>query len=529
MLGRKLMESSQSLLGDNALPRGPSNSKVFRLTMAFMALVVVTFIGVEGWRAERDYHRAYAVAQDSVSNLARATAQHAEDAVREVDVVTAGLRERLEGDGLNTIDTPRIQGLLKEQTLLMPQLQGLFIYGPSGNWIATSQYITPETANNADRDYFNYHRTHASRDILIGKLVKSRTSRELVIPVSRRLDNPDGSFGGVLLGTLKLSYFLDYYGDFQLDDKGALVLALRSGEVLVRRPFMSPAADLSLAESEIFKRYLPVSNKGVAEVMAVIDNTPRLYAYRALASYPLVVEAGLSLESIVGPWRHDLFKSALVLLILLAGLSGFGAIVLNQLRGRMALEKEIRLAHQAVRDMALTDSLTGLGNRGKLDLTLTREVERARRERTPIALVMLDVDYFKRFNDRYGHPAGDACLRQVAAAIQATLKRPADLAARFGGEEFTVLLPDTDLAGACAIAEQILQAIRTLGIEHLDHPQQQVTASVGVCCRRPALEFASPTSMIAAADACLYMAKRQGRDQWCCEVGHEALTPSKVR
>ncbi|WP_245217880.1 sensor domain-containing diguanylate cyclase [Pseudomonas eucalypticola] len=484
-----------------------------------MLVVVLTFMGVEGWRAWRDYRQAYAMAQDSVRNLAQATAQHAEDAVRQVDVVTAGLRERVEGDGLQHIDTARIHAVLAEQTQLMPQLQGLFIYAPNGDWVVTNQYVTPETANNADRDYFIYHRTHAGRGIRIGNVVKSRSSRELVIPISRRLDNPDGSFGGVLLGTLKVSYFLDYYGDFQIDDKGALVLAMRSGEVLVRRPFVAPGAGQSLADSEIFKRYLPVSSEGVAEVKAVIDNTQRLYGYRALTSYPLVVEAGLSRESFVGPWRHDLFKTGMVLLLLVVGLSGFGVLVLGQLRARMLLEKEIGIAHQALRDMALTDSLTGLGNRGKLDLALAREIERARRQDAPLALIMLDVDYFKRFNDRYGHPAGDDCLQQVAQAIQGALRRSTDCAARYGGEEFAVLLPDTHLEGAGKVADDILRAIRALDIEHADHPEHRVTASAGVSSSMPARELTSPLGMIKAADACLYVAKHRGRNRWYAGAG----------
>src|SRR5690606_37649492 len=116
----------------------------------------------------------------------------------------------------------------------------------------------------------------------------------------------------------------------------------------------------SLAESEIFKKYLPVSNQGVAEVKAVVDGTYRLYGYRALGSYPLVVEAGLSRESFVGPWRRDLIKTGIVLLVLIAGLAVFGFVVLGHLRQQTAMEREIRRAHQTVLNMALTDSLTGL-------------------------------------------------------------------------------------------------------------------------------------------------------------------------
>lgn len=507
------------------LDLGPGrNTAVFRLTLAFMILVLLTFISVEGWRAWRDYNHAYDFARDSVTNLARATAQHAEDAIRQVDILTYALGERVEGDGLANINVPRIHALMVQQSRLMPQLHGLFIYGPDGRWIVTDKDITPETANNADRDYFNYHRTHTDHRVRISNVVKSRSTGELIIPVSRRLNNPDGSFAGVLLGTIKLSYFMDYYGDFKIDDRGALVLAMRDGTILIRRPFMDSMVGQSLADSEIFKRYLPTADEGVAEVKAIVDGTYRLYAYRALSSYPLVVEAGLSRESFVGPWRRDLFKSGLVLLVLVAGLIGFAFIVLTQLRRRMAMESEIRLAHQAVKDMALTDSLTGLGNRRRLDMALHSEIGRAKRQRYPLALIMLDIDYFKRFNDRYGHGAGDDCLQQVAQAINGVLKRPADLAVRYGGEEFTILLPDTDIQGAGRLAEDILQAIRGLALEHADHPEQIVTASAGVTARFPAQEDTTPAGMIKAADAYLYYAKNNGRNRWYADQHAQAST-----
>jgi diguanylate cyclase len=480
-----------------------------------MLVVIVAFMAVEGWRTWRDYRSAFASARDSVTNLARATAQHAEDAIRQVDVLTAALGERVEGDGLQRINVPRIHKLLVQQSKIMPQLHGLFIYGANGQWIVTDKEVTPEPANNADRDYFQYHRTHDDRNVRIGEVVRSRSTDDLIIPISRRLNNPDGSFAGVLLGTIKVSYFVDYYGDFKIDDKGALVLAMRSGTILVRRPFIASVVGKSLANSEIFKSYLPTSNEGVAEVKAVIDDTERLYGYRALTTYPLVVEAGLSRASITAPWRRDLLKTGFVLVFLIAVLAIFGLIVLSQLRQRMVMERELRHAHQAMREMALTDSLTGLGNRRRLDSALLDEIRLAKRQRSSLSLIMLDVDYFKRYNDRYGHAAGDDCLSAVGGAIQQAVKRPGDLAVRYGGEEFTVLLPNTDSAGAKQVTQDILEAIRSLNIEHSEHPLGKVTASAGITTSQPSIEEVSPATLLKSADAQLYSAKQRGRNRWC--------------
>ncbi|WP_052469293.1 sensor domain-containing diguanylate cyclase [Pseudomonas massiliensis] len=505
--------------------RADRPARAFRLTLAFMVLVILTFVAVEGWRTWRDYQRAYATARDSVANLARATAQHAEDAVRQVDILTTELRERVEGDGLANIDIARIHALMVEQSSLMPQLHGLFIYGPSGEWIVTDKNRPPDQANNSDRDYFIYHRTNPDRGVRIGEVVRSRSTGELVVPISRRLDAPDGSFAGVLLGTIKVAYFVEYYGAFRIDDRGAIVLALRDGTILVRRPFNPAVIGQSLTESEIFKHYLPLANEGVAEVKAVVDGTYRLYGYRALTSYPLVVEAGLSRQSFVAPWREDLVKTGLVLLMLIAGLTGFGAMVLGQLRQRMRAEEEIGRAHQAMRDMALSDGLTGIANRRRLDQALPEEIRRARRKGSTLALVMVDVDHFKRYNDTYGHAAGDECLRQVAAAIQGNLKRPADLAVRYGGEEFTLLLPDTDLSGACKLTDEILQAIRDLRVPHSGHDAGVVTASAGVILGTPSWQACTPEGMIEAADRLLYEAKREGRNRLAYRMTEEDRAP----
>ena len=516
MLGRKQPRPSANGAIEKPAAKTRRAGATFRLIVSFMLLVIVAFLAVEGWRTWRDYHAAFAAARDSVTNLARATAQHAEDAIRQVDILTAALGERVEGDGIHTINVPRIHRLLVQQSKIMPQLHGLFIYGADGQWIVTDKEVTPETANNADRDYFEYHRTHTDRGVRIGEVVRSRSTDDLIIPISRRLNYPDGSFAGVLLGTIKVSYFVDYYGDFKIDDKGALVLAMRSGTILVRRPFIASVVGKSLANSEIFKGYLPNSNEGIAEVKAVVDDTERLYAYRALTTYPLVVEAGLSRDSITAAWRRDLLKTGWVLLCLIGVLGTFGLIVLNQLRQRMVMERELRHAHQAMRDMALTDSLTGLGNRRRLDTALIDELRLARRQGSWLSLIMLDVDYFKRYNDRYGHAGGDDCLSAVGTAIQQAVKRPGDLAVRYGGEEFTVLLPNTDSAGAKQVTEDILQAIRALDIEHLEHPLGRVTASAGITSCQPSVEDVTPAALLKAADTQLYTAKQQGRNRWCC-------------
>jgi len=165
--------------------------------------------------------------------------------------------------------------------------------------------------------------------------------------------------------------------------------------------------------------------------------------------------------------------------------------------------------------LAIEDSLTGLANRRRFDERLKEEWARAYRDRSSLGLLMIDVDHFKAYNDEYGHPAGDACLRVVAKVIADEVQRVGDLAARYGGEEFAMLLPNTDAAGCARVGERIRNAVRHAGLVHASNPAGPcVTVSVGGATCRPAVERTAGTgSLVEAADRALYDAKDAGRDR----------------
>ncbi len=167
------------------------------------------------------------------------------------------------------------------------------------------------------------------------------------------------------------------------------------------------------------------------------------------------------------------------------------------------------------------DGLTGIANRRKFDDDIAREWQRARRNGTSLALLMCDVDNFKHYNDTYGHLAGDECLKRIAAVLTELLKRPGDTAARFGGEEFAILLPDTTLDGALHLAKCCLRQILGLSIENRGVlPLEMITMSIGAAHLQPA-DHCSVTDLINAADRALYAAKHLGRNTVCAEHGQD--------
>ena len=180
----------------------------------------------------------------------------------------------------------------------------------------------------------------------------------------------------------------------------------------------------------------------------------------------------------------------------------------------------LELNNQRLALQSSTDGLTGLANRGRFDEVLPLEWQRAARSGTPLSLLMVDIDHFKRFNDWYGHPAGDGCLRQVAATLLQCVRRAGELVARYGGEEFVMLLPGADLAQACDTAQKCLDQMESESLAHAASPTaDHVTLSIGLSCLIPD-GATDPRAMVNAADAAMYRAKSNGRSR--LEIANQA-------
>jgi diguanylate cyclase (GGDEF)-like protein len=198
------------------------------------------------------------------------------------------------------------------------------------------------------------------------------------------------------------------------------------------------------------------------------------------------------------------------------------AVLLARIRN---LVRERRLTTE-LRRLAQADGLTGLANRRQFDEVLRSELVRGRRQRAPLCLLMLDVDHFKAYNDRLGHLAGDQALCRVAAVLQQACQRAGDLACRYGGEEFALILPATDEQGGQHVAEAVRAAVQALALPHPGSPLGRVSVSLGVAVERSQGAFRPPAdsqfgslasgamlSLVERADAALYRAKHLGRDQ----------------
>ena len=185
-------------------------------------------------------------------------------------------------------------------------------------------------------------------------------------------------------------------------------------------------------------------------------------------------------------------------------------------RKQVELSAELTAANRQLETLANQDGLTGIANRRSFDFLITRHFAQAVRQHTPLSVVLCDVDHFKAYNDRYGHIAGDECLRRIGSALAASCKRSTDFAARYGGEEFAVLLPDTPGEGALQVIETARREVDKLAIPHEQSPTGSVvTFSAGIATYASGRDDA-PAQLIARADDALYRAKDLGRNRSVC-------------
>jgi diguanylate cyclase (GGDEF)-like protein len=510
-----------------AASRRPLAALVIGLLVAFCLLLA----GLAGWSAWHAYDAQLEESRVVTLNMARALASHAEASIRLGDVLLSEMVERVEHDGMDDAATAHLTKRLQDLTRDAGELRGLFVYGPDGRWM-TSSLPRPMQGNNFDREYFQYHLLHEGRGIHVGMPVRSRSTGAWILPLSRRIEAPDGSFAGVALATLDLAWFGRFYESFDVGQRGTILLALDNGTLIYRRPFQDDQVGMDIREGTVWELAQRADPAGSGMLTPKIDNIERMYSYRHLQGFPLFIAVGLARDEILEGWRAMVLRMAALGAGAMVLLAWGGVVLVRQARVCDRLERELHRAgaslrrhNAALENQADSDGLTGLPNRRQFEDRLVREYERARRTGAPFALILADVDHFTSYNERYGQLSGDDCLRKLAAAVAEGARRPADLAARYGGEEFGIILADTDLAGANAVADTIRTAIAALDLRHPDNPCGRVTVSMGVYVGHPALaERNDPLAWVEVAGQLLCEAKGGGRNRVVAREGHAAAT-----
>lgn len=510
----------------NQLPDNVSSplmrTSLGRSLAVFLLVTALSVVGINAWSLWNDWRLKLSEREEGARNLSVSLARQAEDAFLQVDITLSDAVRQLTLNGPEYASTSAFKAQIHEQQGKLPQLHGLFIYDKQGNWVATSGSFVPVKATNADRDYFIWHRTHADTGIHISHVIRSRSTGDLVIPVSVRLNDAAGNFAGVALATVKVDYFRQFYSYYSLGKRDMLALILADTSVLYIRPLPDSYINRSLSSSPLFRSVLKNSDSGSASWRSALDGVERIFGYARLERYPLIVTAGYDRDEARAEWISENLIDLALNVVLLFVITGMGLFMLRQVRVNVKNQLELTLVrdeltgiNHTLQSLALVDGLTGLANRRQFDVLLERNLKRSAESGEPLSLIMVDIDYFKRYNDTYGHVTGDECLKKVGVALKSVIHRSDDIVARYGGEEFAVILPNTSQADALKVAQRAVQAVSDAGLVHKATAVEGGTVTVSAGCGTiTARGDASEAERLKEqADNALYQAKRNGRNR----------------
>ncbi|KQQ45027.1 dethiobiotin synthetase [Methylobacterium sp. Leaf125] len=434
------------------------------------------------------------------------------DIARNVEMFDLSLRavvDNLREPGIEALSPTMRQLVLFDRAGTARDMGVMLVIDAHGNIVEDLGAIPPRKGNYVDREYFQVHRERADLGLFVGKAIVSRLTGEPMLPFSRRISKPDGSFGGVVLGSLKLTYFSHLFDQIGLGPEGAINLYLRDGTRIMRYPYEAADIGVNIAGSSTFERFVG-ARSGSFVGTSVRDGVERHYTFTQVGDLPLVLNVALSTRDVEAEWRVKALGISATVLILCGFTIGLALLFGRELSRRAAVEAELAL-------LSRTDALTGLPNRRRFDEVFERAWKSARRTGKPLSLLIVDADHFKRYNDRYGHAFGDMVLKGLAHGLAGSVHRPNDLVSRVGGEEFALLLPDTDEAGALRVAEEVHTRIGELAVGAAGIAHEAVTVSIGLAdasgCDVEAVD------LYRRADDALYVAKARGRNRTECAPG----------
>lgn len=604
-----------------------------RLRLAVVLAVGAVFACLGIWAEYTNWQRLLQSANTRQMETARAMALHTDDilalAQQPLNNLSAHARDALG-------DEAKMQHLLEEMLRVVktsPLLRSLAYADAQGRLIGSTFAANSAGMDLSDREYFLFHKSNASTQPRFGLPSQSQTNGRWFLPISQRIDNPDGSLAGIMIATIDMDHFSRFIETFEVNEENAFALLRKDGAILLRLPIDLKAMGANVADSALYRDQIMKKLRGNYEYVSRFDGTKRISGfYRSTdtgvtaiatqtkasifddwlkqskypwlsiilayligtamairwirqielreigdqkvaareAEFRLIANASpdviekISLagvrqyvspaaariferdtESVIGTSvlddRDDQTKSAWqdalakvqsgsstecilyrhqrmdgTMIWLESVISCFRSDDNNEPDGIVVITRDVtrqQMMKQELNALATTDELTRLFNKRYFNTQLSSTLAAARANQQSVSLILLDLDRFKAYNDTYGHLAGDCALRDVAAVIPPELIGTGGLAARYGGEELVVLLPNTDAEETMKIAENIRKAIAALKIEHAGNlPWGHVTVSSGYATALPSHAF-SENDLITQADRALYAAKAAGRNR----------------
>lgn len=441
-------------------------------------------------------HSEEELARQTLENLASGVDS---DISRNLEIYDLSLRAvatNMVSPEINEVSKPLRELILFDHAATAKHFGAIQVFDSTGKLIIDASTLDPLPEDHSGEEYFKVHQEQPDAGLFISRPMLHHGAYAIVL--SRRITGEDGRFLGVVAGSIRFSYFHDLLGRLHLGADDIITIFRRDGTVIMRTPFDLDLIGKNLGDLPGVKRALSESS-GSFSGAGTASHVPRLFVWRD-GTRPLVVLVGKPWADIYSLWRIEATRIGAIMGTLALFVLGVSLFLAREIDRRAAAEEKLE-------ELATTDALTGLRNRRKFDASIESEWRRARRQKRPLALLMIDADHFKTFNDTFGHQAGDEVLIGIAICISDSVRRPGDCAARYGGEEFAVLLPDLSPEQAFAVAETI-----RLKVEQWCGETAITTVSIGVASVIPAAN-SEWTTLVHVADKALYAAKANGRNR----------------
>lgn len=474
----------------------------------FIPLAVLT---VTGLQILHDYHETLARQETAMRDMTHVVKLQISETVRYSDAALKEItRLALAEPNLSKFSDVSL-GLMATLCATLNGCKILTVIDTAGNVVARSSKDHTTRVNVSDRAYFTYARNKGG--LYIAPAVSTRLpGNPILFAISRPVLDTAGNVVAVVSAHVSTNHFTAFYGLMGFNLNPAVTIYKTDGTVVARHPDMKKFVGKNYSTASLFVKYLPKAPSGIFRSMGSVDGKARIAAYQLMPEWGLVIFCGTEVETAMASWKQRALWTAVAgtlgaLAITIIFVWGYRALM--QQRGLLAQNSELdRLSH--------FDPLTGIANRRMFDAALVQAWNSYAESGKDVSLLLIDTDNFKNFNDRYGHPEGDRCLKRLAVALDQSLFRQEDLVVRYGGEEFAVILHCSN-EGAMEIAERMRQAVQNLKIPHeassASSAASLVTVSIGVA-NASACAVQTGEGLLAAADTALYQAKSAGRN--CC-------------
>lgn len=330
------------------LPRGMSPTTLLAFFLFIVGSAIFTIVFLHNWDARK---QALARAERNITNLSNSLAQHASRTLEEADLLISEIVERVENGAISTYQLERLNKHMAQRVGAVSAIRELSVLNENGDWLASSLAELPRHSN-ADRDYFQYHKEHLEASPRISAPLLSRSTGRSTILITRRVDNSDGSFGGVVAAAIDADYFQRFYNTFNIGEHGTISLLLRDGRLLIRRPFDAANLSKDITNRAFFKSGQAAATSGFTKIVSPFDGITRLAAYQQLPEFPVLVWVALEEKEVLAPWKKAALADAIVAAAMLGLITVFGLFTISHLRRKQQLERAVRDSERRYRLLA---------------------------------------------------------------------------------------------------------------------------------------------------------------------------------